>query len=140
MPTAMITAPGGPAAQDDAPLQDRAREARLALARHLAELHRLHLLLAEDSRGLKCFTTAGHPLIEIELASEMLEQYLAATGGFLENMRGRFEMRLGLLRRGEPAFSQARQGDRSPPGHGAFWLAFSRLCAVLRRVGRSVEA
>ena len=52
-------------------------------------------------------------------------------------MRGRFEARLGLLRRGEP-----RQGPdpEDAPGHGAFWLGFSRLCAVLRRVGGRVGA
>ncbi len=105
-------------------IPDRAREARLRIARQLAELHRVNLALAEESRVLKGFTTEGHAAVEIELATELLEQYLASTGAFLENMRGRFEARLGLLRRGEP------QGGM---GHGAFWLAFSRLCAVLRR-------
>jgi hypothetical protein len=128
----------GPATPDGAAtLEERARAARLTLARHLADLHRVHLALAEDSRGLKGFTAEGEPLVEIELASEMLEQYLAASGAFLENMRGRFEARLGLLRRGEPAAAAAPspqgRADRVP-GHGAFWLAFSRLCAVLRRI------
>ncbi len=122
------------------PRQDEIRAMRALLARHLAELHRAQLTLAEDSRTLKRFTTAGDPLVEIELASEMLEQYLAASNAFLENMRGRFEARLALLRRGEPAQGTS-QGMRrvEAPGHGAFWLAFSRLCAVLRRVGHAAE-
>jgi hypothetical protein len=127
----------GPATPDGAAtLEERARAARLTLARHLADLHRVHLALAEDSRLLKGFTAEGEPLVEIELASEMLEQYLAASGAFLENMRGRFEARLGLLRRGEPAAPAAAPQGRADrvPGHGASWLAFSRLCAVLRRI------
>lgn len=116
----------------DAPLADRAREARLGIARHLAELHRLHLALVQDSRALKTFTTEGHAAVEIEVAAELLEQYLAETGAFLENMHGRFEARLGLLRRGEP---RTGPDPEMAPGHGAFWLGFSRLCAVLRRAG-----
>jgi hypothetical protein len=113
-------------------LVEEARESRLRVARHLAELHRLHLALAEDSRSLKRFTQAGRPGLEIEIAAEMLEQYLGACDSFLENMRGRFEARLGLLRRGEPR--QGAEPGRAP-AHGVFWLAFSRLCAVLRRIG-----
>jgi hypothetical protein len=128
----------------DTSLADRAREARQALARHLSELRRIHLALAEDSRALKAFTAEGQALIEIELASEMLEQYLVANGAFLENMRGRFEARLTLLRRGEPSFTPTRAAaasvPASPAGHGAYWLAFSRLCAVLRRTARAAEA
>jgi hypothetical protein len=112
------------------------REARGRIARHLQELHRLHLALVEESRGLKRFTTEGRAEVEIGLASEMLEQYLGASGAFLENMRGRFEARLALLRRGEPAFGGRPE---QAPEHGAFWLGFSRLCAVLRRAGRHVE-
>ena len=112
------------------------REARQRIARHLQELHRLHLALAEESRALKRFTTEGQARAEIDLAAEMLEQYLVTTGAFLENMRGRFEARLALLRRGEPAFG-GRPGEA--PDHGAFWLAFSRLCAVLRRAGLQAE-
>ena len=108
-------------------------EARQRLARHLAELHRLHIALANDSRAMKRFTVEDHAQTEIELASEMLEQYLAASGAFIENMRGRYEGRLGLLRRGEPVVNGSRE---AAPGHAAFWLAFSRLCAVLRRAGR----
>jgi len=108
------------------------REARTRIARHLQELHRLHLALADESRALKRFTTEGQAGIEIALATEMLEQYMGASAGFLENMRGRFEGRLALLRRGEPAFDS--RPDRAPE-HGTFWLAFSRLCAVLRRCG-----
>jgi hypothetical protein len=116
-------------------LAEEARETRLRIARHLADLHRLHLALAQDSRALKRFTQAGRPGLEIEIAAEMLEQYLGSSDAFLENMRGRFESRLGLLRRGEP-----RQGPdpEAAPGHGAFWLCFSRLCAVLRRAGGRV--
>jgi hypothetical protein len=109
-----------------------ARETRLRIAQHLAELHRLHLVLAQESRGLKRFTIAGRAGIEIEIAAEMLEQYLGGSGAFLENMRGRFEARLGLLRRGEP---RAGSSPEDAPGHGAFWLGFSRLCVALRRAG-----
>ncbi len=109
-------------------------EARQRMARLLAELHRLHLSLAQESRGLKRFTTAGHTLAEIEIAGDMLEQYLGASDAFLENMRGRFEARLGLLRRCEP-----RTGPEPElsPAHGGFWLAFSRLCVVLRRAEKA---
>jgi hypothetical protein len=120
----------------EVPIQDQVRAAREHLARHLADLHRLHLVLAEDSRALKDFTTAGQPLAEIELATELLEQYLSASNAFLENMRGRFEARLALLRRGEPAAGLRRD---AAPGHGGFWLAFSRLCAALRRVDRAAQ-
>lgn len=112
---------------------DGVREARARIARHLDELHRINLALVEDSRSLKAFTTGGHSQVEIELAAELIEQYLGATGAFLENMRGRYEARLPLLRRGEPAYGP--KADQAP-GHGAFWLAFSRLCAVLRPAGR----
>lgn len=109
-------------------------ESRQRTARLLAELHRLHLGLAQESRALKRFTTAGHTLAEIEIASEMLEQYLGASDAFLENMRGRFEARLGLLRRCEPRTGPEPELN---PGHGNFWLAFSRLCAVLRRAEKA---
>lgn len=113
--------------------QDEVREARLKLARHLAELHRLHLTILADARTLKRFTLAGRPLVEVELTADLLEQYLSAGDAFLENMRGRMEARLGLLRRGEP---QGRAGPEDAPGHGGFWLIYSRLCAVLRRMER----
>jgi len=126
------------AQNDDAPGSiDAARESRLRMARLLAEQHRLHLALVQECRALKRFTTEGQPLVEIEIAAEMLEQYLGASDAFLENCRGRFEARLGLLRRGEP--HAGPQADRAPR-HGAFWLAFSRLCAVLRRAERRVGA
>ena len=112
---------------------DDAREARLRLARYLADLHRLHLAILADARGLKRFTIGGRPLVEVELTADLLEQYLSATDAFLENMRGRMEARLGLLRRGEPSVG-GRPEDA--PGHGGFWLIFSRLCAVLRRLER----
>ncbi len=107
------------------------RDARARIARHLQ-----HLALAEESRGFKRFTTEGRAAVEIALASEMLEQYLGASGAFLENMRGRFEARLALLRRGEPAYGGRPE---QAPEHGGFWLGFSRLCAVLRRAGRCAE-
>ena len=113
---------------------DEVREIRLKLARHLAELHRLHLAILADARGLKRFTVAGRPLVEVELTADLLEQYLSAGDAFLENMRGRMEARLGLLRRGEPQGAAGRPEDA--PGHGGFWLIYSRLCAVLRRLER----
>ena len=119
------------------PLATEAREARLRIARDLAELHRLHLALAQESRALKRFTLEGRAGLEIEIAAEMLEQYLGSSAAFLENMRGRFEARLGLLRRGEPRLGA---NPEDAPGHGAFWLGFSRLCAVLRRLGARAEA
>lgn len=114
---------------------DAAREARQAIARHLADLHRLHIQLATDSRTLKALTLGGRAQAEIEIAAEMLQQYMAATGAFLENMRGRYESRLGLLRRGDPVGQEAVPGHGAP-GHGAFWYAFSRLCAALRMAER----
>lgn len=114
---------------------DKAREARLSIARHLADLHRLHIALAADSRNLKGLTTEGRPVAEIEIAAEMLEQYMAASAAFLENMRGRFESRLGLLRRGDPKGEELVPGQ-GPIGHGPFWYAFSRLCAALRMAER----
>jgi hypothetical protein len=116
--------------------EDSTREARNRVAHHLADLHRLHLVLANDARSMKAFSFDGRAMAEIELASEMLEQYLASTSAFLENMRGRFEARLVFLRRGEP-IANANRDD--VPGHAEFWLAFSRLTAVLRRVGRYAE-
>ena len=50
------------------------RETRARIARHLQELHRLHLALAEESRAIKRFTTEGQAGVEIALATEMLEQ------------------------------------------------------------------
>ena len=116
----------------DNAISEAERDARSRIARHMQELHRLHVALAEESRALKRFTTEGQAGVEIALATEMLEQYLGASGGFVENMRGRFEARLPLLRRGEPAFGGRPE---EAPEHGAFWLGFSRLCAVLRRCG-----
>lgn len=118
-------------------LAEESRDARLAIARHLAELHKLHLTLAQDSRALKRFTGMGYPMAEIEIAAEMLEQYLGSSEAFLENMRGRFESRLGLLRRGEPRIGP---NPDEAPAHGAFWMSYSRLCAVLRRISGRVVA
>jgi hypothetical protein len=112
---------------------DAAREARLRMARLLAEQHRLHLALANECRALKRFTTAGQAMVEIDIAVEMMEQYIGASDAFLENARGRLEARLGLLRRAEP---QAGPHAEDAPQHGSFWLAFSRLCSVLRRAER----
>ncbi|MBB3897146.1 hypothetical protein [Roseococcus suduntuyensis] len=116
---------------------EEVREARMRLTRHLTELHKLHLTLLAETRALKRFTTAGRSNAEIEITAEVLEQYLSATDAFLENMRGRVEARLGMLRRGEPLVN-GRADDA--PGHGAFWLSFSRLCAVLRRAAKRAEA
>lgn len=116
---------------------DPTREHRVAIARHLAELHKLHLALAADTRRLKSLSTDGRGLAEIEIAAEMLEQYMAATGAFLENMRGRFEARLALLRRAEPRGAELAPGQGAA-GHGPFWYAFSRLCAALRQAERRV--
>ena len=55
-------------------LAEEAREARLTIGRHLAELHKLHLTLAQDSRALKRFTAMGYPMAEIEIAAEMLDE------------------------------------------------------------------
>jgi len=115
---------------------EEVREARMRLTRHLTDLHKLHLTLLAETRGLKRFTSAGRASAEIEITAEMLEQYLSASDAFLENMRGRVEARLGLLRRGEPLVN-GRAEDA--PGHGAFWLSFSRLCAVVRRAARRAE-
>ena len=116
--------------------EDSVQDARAHLTEHMADLHRLHLVLANDARSMKAFSFDGRALAEIELASEMLEQYLAASSAFLENMRGRFEARIEFLRRGEPIQYASRD---DAPGHAEFWLAFSRLTAVLRRVGRCAE-
>ena len=116
--------------------EDSTRESRNRVAHHLADLHRLHLVLANDARAMKAFSFDGRALAEIELASEMLERYLAESSAFLENMRGRFEARLVFLRRGEP-IANANRDDA--PGHAEFWLAFSRLTALLRRIARCAE-
>ena len=114
-------------------------EAREKLATHLAELQRVHVLLAASSRSLKDFSNDGRGLSEIRLGYEMLEQYLAMSDAFLENMRGRFEARLAMLRRAEPQLEgKAGRADQAP-GHTAFWLEFSRLTAVLRRIPRPIS-
>ncbi|QYU70516.1 hypothetical protein J4558_10535 [Leptolyngbya sp. 15MV] len=112
-----------------------ARDARQTIARHLADLHALHLALAADSRQLKMLTAESGGQAEIEIATAMLEEYMAATGAFLENMRGRFESRLPVLRRAEPRGQPTAPGQGAD-GHGAFWYAFSRLCAALRQAER----
>lgn len=106
------------------------KAARERLATHLADLHRLHIVLAQDSRELKRFTAEGNPLVEIQMATELLEQYIGASNAFLENMHGRLDVRLTVLRRGEPITNGRPE---NAPGHATFWLAFSRMCAVLRR-------
>ena len=114
-------------------IAEEVREARVRCARHLGELHRLHLTLLTEARGLKRFTAAGRASVETDTVAELLEQYLSSSDAFLENMRGRMEARLPTLRRGEPVVN-GQAADA--PGHGAFWLGFSRLCAVLRRIER----
>jgi hypothetical protein len=114
-------------------LPEQTQDARRRIAHRLVELQQVLLALSEDSRALKAFGTGGHEQIELEIAAELVEQFLASTGAFAENMRGRYDTRLGLLRRGEPMVDG--KPDRAP-GHAAFWMAFSRLRAVLRRLER----
>ena len=111
-------------------------DARTRVARHLVELQKLHLALASDSQSLKEFSTNGGGLTEIRLGYELLEQYLATSDAFLENMRGRFEARLGVLRRAEPQVEGKPGHAQQAPGHTQFWLEFSRLTAVLNRISR----
>jgi len=114
-------------------LPEQAQDARRRVAHRLIEVQTVLLALSEDMRGLKQLTVAGHPTAEIELAAETIEQFLVITGAFAENMRGRFEARLGLLRRGEPV----SDGKPDPgPRHATFWMAFSRLSAAVRRLER----
>lgn len=107
------------------------QEARRRVAHRLVELQHVLLGLAEDSRSLKTFSLEGHEQAEIEIAAELLEQFLAITGAFAENMHGRYNARLAVLRRGEPLHEG--KPDHAP-GHAAFWFAFSRLRAVLKRL------
>ncbi len=109
-------------------------DARARLARHLAEMQKFHVVLAGQSQSLKKFGNNGAGLAEIRLAYEMLEQYLAQSDAFLENMRARFEARLGVLRRAEPLLDSKPNQPDLAPGHTEFWLEFSRLTAVLRRI------
>ncbi len=114
-------------------------DARARMARQLAELQRFHVVLAGQTRSLKKFGNNGAGLAEIRLAYEMLEQYLAQTDSFLENMRARFESRLGVLRRAEPQMEGKPNQPDMAPGHTEFWLEFSRLTSVLRRISRRAE-
>jgi hypothetical protein len=114
-------------------------EARSQMVQHLAELQRLHLVLSRDAQGLKVFGNHGGGITEITLAYEMLEQYVAMSDAFLENMRGRFDARLGVLRRAEPLLEGKPGRPELAPGHTAFWLEFSRLTSVLRRIARRGE-
>ena len=100
------------------PTGDPDREARARVLARLEERHRLHLALVEESRGLKRFTTEDRARAEIEIATGMLEGYLAATAAFLENRRGRYEARLPLLRRGDPpsAHARTRRRNMAPSG------------------------
>jgi hypothetical protein len=123
----------------DPPHHSDETDARAKLARHLAELQRFHIMLASDARALKAFSVNGSGLSEIRLGYELLEQYVAMTDAFLENMRGRFEARLGLLRRAEPRVDGKPDSPDLAPGHTVFWLEFSRLTAMLRRISRRAE-
>jgi hypothetical protein len=116
-----------------------AAEARATVARHLAELQKLHVVLATDSQSLKTFSANGAGVTEIRLGYELLEQYLAMTEAFLENMHGRFEARLGVLRRAEPQVEGKPGHAERAPGHTQFWLEFSRLTSVLRRIAKRVD-
>jgi hypothetical protein len=115
---------------------DTLHQARTSIAAHLADLHRLHIALVDDARAMKGFAFDGRALAEFQLASDLLEQYLADSSAFLENMHGRFEARLLLLRRAVPV---AAGNAEDTVGHAEFWLAFSRLSALLRRVARGAE-
>ncbi len=112
---------------------------RQKMTRDLAELHKLHLTLASDSQSLKAFSNSGNGISEIWLGYELLEQYLAMSDAFLENMRGRFEARLGVLRRAEPQLEGKPGKAELAPGHTAFWMEFSRLSSVLRRIAKRSE-
>jgi len=114
-------------------------EARKNIADHLAQAQKLHTLFAEDSQALKQLGNSGLGASEIKLAYEMLEQYLAISDAFVENMRGRFEARLDFLRRSEPLVEGKPGTAALAPGHTLFWLEFSRLTAVLRRIARRSE-
>ncbi|MDR3524819.1 MAG: hypothetical protein P4L66_12040 [Acetobacteraceae bacterium] len=118
---------------------DTLSDARLRMVRQLAEFQKFHVALAVQSSALKKFGNNGEGLAEIRLAYEMLEQYLAQTDAFLENMRGRFDARLGVLRRAEPQLDGRPNRADMAPGHNEFWLEFSRLTAVLRRIARRSE-
>jgi hypothetical protein len=100
---------------------------RNRIAKHTSELSRTYLLIVEELRALK---PQGDQRAEMQIAAEVFEETMAIHGAFLENMRGRFEARLGLLRRGEPLSNGKAELS---PEHGAFWMEFSRLCAALRR-------
>ena len=113
-------------------------DARTRVARHLVELQKLHLVLASDSQSLKEFSASGGGLTEIRLGYELLEQYIAISDAFLENMRGRFEARLAVLRRAEPQIEGKPGHAERAPGHTQFWLEFSRLTAALNRIARRI--
>ncbi|MGG5811820.1 hypothetical protein [Falsiroseomonas sp. CW058] len=115
---------------DSGPEADPVLAARRSIARHIEDLHRAHLALAADARALKALTAEGNAQAEVELAAELLESYATATGAFMENMRGRFEARLPLIRRSEP------RGPEGAEAHGRFWYAFSRLCVALKAAER----
>jgi len=118
---------------------DTMTDARVRMARHLAELQKFHVALAMHSSAMKKFGNNGEGLAEIRLAYEMLEQYMAQTDSFLENMRGRFDARLGVLRRAEPQLDGRPNRADMAPGHNEFWLEFSRLTSVLRRIAKRSE-
>jgi hypothetical protein len=123
----------------DVGLQHDVTDSRARLAQQLAELQKLHIALAASSQSLKAFSNSGTGLVEIKLAYEMLEQYIAISDAFLENMRGRFDARLGVLRRAEPQLDGKPGKADQAPGHTVFWLEFSRLTSVLRRIARRGE-
>jgi hypothetical protein len=114
-------------------------EARTRLVRQLADLQRQHVGLAGQAAAIKKFGNNGAGQAEIRLAYEMLEQYLSQSDAFLENMRGRFEARLGVLRRSEPMLDGKPNNPDLAPGHTEFWLEFSRLTSVLRRITKRMD-
>ena len=119
---------------------EKVAEARTKLVRQLAEMQRFHVQLAGLASLAKKFGNNGDGLVEIRLGYEMLEQYIAQSDAFLENMRGRFDARLGVLRRAEPLVGGRPNQADIAPGHNEFWLEFSRLSAVLRRIARRAES
>ena len=111
-------------------------EARAKFSKLLAELHKIHLAMLNESRALKKFTQAGRSTTEMEIFAEFMEQYMASTDAFSENMRARMEVRLGVIRRGEPVLDGVAE---KAPGHGTFWLSFSRLTSALKRIERRLS-
>lgn len=111
---------------------EAAMAARGRIARLLGEIQQAQLRLVQETRSLKALTAEGSPRAELDIVTEALEVYMSQNAAVLENLRGRMETRLGVIRRLEPVVNGTPE---SSPGHGPFWLSYSRLCAALRRAG-----